>query len=273
MLRFPAVAGQFYPGSESALRQMLAEMVPSVRDRKPALGVMSPHAGFIYSGQVAGKTLAGVQIPEEVIILGPNHHGFGHPAAVFDQGGWATPLADTPVAERLTALILEQCPMTAADPTAHRSEHSLEVQLPILQFLSPGVRIAPICIGHLPLEVLLQMGEGLAAAIKAAGREVLIVASSDMTHFEPGEVARRKDHLAIDRVLALDPVGLYETVLSNRISMCGVLPTVVMLQAVRCLDAQRTELVDYTNSGDVTGDQSDVVGYAGIRIYTSETAG
>lgn len=252
---------------------MLADLAPPAKHPRSALGIMSPHAGFIYSGQVAGKTLAGVRIPEEVVILGPNHHGLGHPAAVFDKGAWATPLGETPVAEQLASLILEQCPMTAADPTAHRSEHSLEVQLPILQFLSPMVRIAPICIGPLPLDMLLQMGEGLAAAVKSVGRQVLIIASSDMTHFEPGELARRKDLLAIDRVLALDPVGLYETVRSNRISMCGVLPTVVMLQAVRCLDANHTELVGYSNSGDVTGDQSDVVGYAGIRIFKAETAG
>jgi len=272
LIRSPAVAGQFYPGRETALRQLLSELAPLGKDRKPALGVMSPHAGYIYSGQVAGKTLAETVIPEEVVILGPNHHGIGHPAAVFDKGAWTSPLGETAIAEQLTAQILSHCPMTAADPTAHRSEHSLEVQLPFLQHLSPQLRIAPVCISHLPLESLLQMGEGLAAAIKAGGRQVLIIASSDMTHFEPGEVARRKDFLAIERVLALDPEGLYATVRSNRISMCGVIPTVVMLQAARCLAANHAELVDYSNSGDVTGDQSDVVGYAGIRIIHSEAA-
>lgn len=267
MVRSPAVAGQFYPGREAALRQMLTDLSSPAEKPKTALGIMSPHAGYVYSGAVAGKTLSATAITDEVVILGPNHHGFGHPAAVFDKGSWATPLGETLIAENLTALILKHCPMTASDPVAHRAEHSLEVQLPFLQALSPEVRIAPICISHLPLDALLQMGKGLAAAIEATEKNVLIISSSDMTHFEAGDVARRKDFLAIEKVLALDPEGLYETVRSNCISMCGVIPTVVMLQAVICLGATGAELVAYSNSGDVTGDQSDVVGYAGVRVY------
>ncbi len=266
MTRHPAVAGQFYPGREMTLRQVLNDLMPPVETQKNALGVMSPHAGYVYSGRVAGKCLSESRISDEVVILGPNHHGVGHPAAVFNKGGWATPLGETAIAEELATLILRHCPMTAPDSVAHRAEHSLEVQVPFLQFLVPRVRIVPVCISHLPLEILLRMGEGLAAAIRETGRSILIVASSDMTHFEPGDVARRKDFLAIDRVLALDPAGLYETVRANRISMCGVIPTVVMLKAALCLGASEAELVDYRNSGDVTGDQSSVVGYAGLRI-------
>jgi AmmeMemoRadiSam system protein B len=129
------------------------------------------------------------------------------------------------------------------------------------------VRIVPICVSQLPLDVLLRMGEGLAGAIRADGTRPLIISSSDMTHFEAGDVARRKDFLAIERALELDPAGLYATVRSNSISMCGVIPTVIMLQAALCLGAKDAELVAYSNSGDVTGDQSDVVGYAGIRVY------
>ena len=267
MIRHPAVAGQFYPGQGPALRQMLTDLIPPVEICKAAIGVMSPHAGYVYSGLVAGKSLSGIRMPEEVVILGPNHHGLGHPAAVFDKGAWDTPLGETAIAEELASMILEHCPMTAQDTVAHRAEHSLEVQLPFLQFLSPEVRIVPLCISHLPLDILLRMGEGLAAAIGARGTNVLILSSSDMTHFEPGDVARRKDFLAIERVLDLDPEGLYATVRSHSISMCGVIPTVVMLKAALCLGATGAELVDYSNSGDVTGDQSDVVGYAGVRIF------
>ncbi len=266
MLRSPAVAGQFYPGREAALRQMLDDMLPAGDEKIAAFGVMSPHAGYVYSGKVAGKTLAGTAIPDKVIILGPNHHGVGHPAAVFEQGSWLTPLGEVRIAEDLTAMILDECPMTAADTVAHRYEHSLEVQVPFLQHLLPEVRIAPICISRLSLDELLQMGEGLASAVASCAVRPLIVASSDMTHFESGAVAHHKDFLAIEKILALDPEGLYDTVRSNCISMCGVIPTVVMLQALNCLGASEAELVAYSNSGDVTGDQSDVVGYAGVRI-------
>lgn len=267
MVRSAAVAGQFYPGHEAALRQMLADLLPTGMKKCPVLGTMSPHAGYVYSGKVAGKTLGGAIIPDRVVILGPNHHGVGHPAAVYEQGSWMTPLGEVRIAEDVTAHILDECPMTLADTSAHQYEHSLEVQVPILQYLAPDVRIAPVCISRLPLEDLLHMGEGLALAAARCAEKPLFVASSDMTHFESGAVARHKDFLAIEKILALDPEGLYDVVRSNCISMCGVMPTVVMLQALKCLGATEAELVAYNNSGDITGDQSDVVGYAGIRIF------
>ena len=267
MLRSPAVAGQFYPGRETSLRQMLDEILPAGEEKRPALGVMSPHAGYVYSGKVAGKIFGGSVIPEKVIILGPNHHGIGHPAAVYEQGSWLTPLGAVRIAEDVTAHILDECPMTAADTAAHQYEHSLEVQVPFLQYLEPDVRIAPVCISRLTLEDLMRMGEGLALAAARCSKTPLFVASSDMTHFESGAVAHHKDFLAIEKILALDPEGLYETVRTNCISMCGVMPTVVMLQALKCLGASEAELVAYSNSGDVTGDQADVVGYAGVRIF------
>jgi len=267
MIRTPAVAGQFYPGQENELRRMLDDLLPSDMDRKTSLGVMSPHAGYMFSGQVAGQTLAGTALPHQVVILGPNHHGAGHPAAVYQRGAWRTPLGDVPIAENLADRILEECPETGADTAAHRFEHSLEVQVPFLQVLVPEVEIVPICISRLPLTALLALGNGLARVLRDLDERPLLLASSDMTHFESGESARRKDFLAIERILDLDPEGLYETVTSNHISMCGVFPTVVMLQATRSLGASKAELVEYSNSGDVTGDQSDVVGYAGVRVF------
>lgn len=266
MLRSAAVAGQFYPGRKDALEATVRSLLPSVAEQVSAIALVVPHAGYVYSGGVAGETYAGIAIPDEVVILGPNHHGRGHLAAVYAHGSWETPLGRTPIAEELAARILKSCPLTAEDELAHLREHSLEVQLPFLQVLAPQARIVPLCIGHLPLESLLLLGDGLAAALLASETMPLIVASNDMSHFESGSTARKKDSLALERVLDLDAEGLYRVVRDNRISMCGVLPVVVMLQAAKALGATRGELICYRNSGDVTGDQSEVVGYAGVRI-------
>lgn len=266
MLRSAVVAGQFYPGQKESLFSTVGSLVVAEPPEQSAIALMSPHAGYIYSGGVAGRTFSNVKIPDEVIILGPNHHGRGHMAAVYSSGSWETPLGRTEISEELAERILSECPMTADDSVAHIPEHSLEVQLPFLQFLAPEISIVPVCIGHLPLQTLLEMGDGLARAIESGKSKPLIVASTDMTHYESGDVAREKDYLALDKVLALDPEGLYTVVREKRISMCGVLPTVVMLRAALALGAQTAELVAYTNSGDVTGDQSEVVGYAGVRI-------
>ncbi len=265
MRRNPAVAGHFYPLDEIQLEKEVADYLPAVEPRE-ALAVISPHAGYVYSGSIAGQTLGSVRIPSRVVILGPNHHGHGHPAAVFSSGSWLTPLGETAIDGELAERILAACPAMAADTLAHRFEHSLEVQLPFIQALSPRTSIVPICLSQLPLEQLLAMGEGLAKAIASCPEEVLIVTSSDMTHYESGEAARQKDMLALDQVVALDPAGLYRTVREQGITMCGVIPAVVMLAAVRRLGADRATLVRYGNSGDVTGDQSEVVGYAGVII-------
>jgi len=266
MQRTPAVAGQFYPGTKQALEQTLSRIIPQVAQKLPAFGLMSPHAGYIYSGGVAGRTFATVSIPPEVVILGPNHHGIGRQVAVFASGSWQLPLGTVPIAEELTAAILAACPQAAADQEAHRFEHSLEVQVPFLQALAPSLAIAPLCIGRADLGSLLALGDELAVALRTRPVLPLIVASTDMTHYESGESARRKDHLALQRVLALDPEGLYHTVYEQRISMCGVLPTVVMLRAALALGATGAELIAYANSGDVTGDQREVVGYAGVIV-------
>ncbi len=271
MIRPAVVAGQFYPGQKESLLKSVESLMPSTVYEQSAIGLMSPHAGYIYSGGVAGQTFSAVKIPDEVIILGPNHHGRGHMAAVYASGTWETPLGQMKIAAALASRILTECPMTAEDSVAHRFEHSLEVQLPFLQCRASDISIVPICISRMPLETLLQLGDGLARAVSSSsstppGSTPLIVASTDMTHYEAGNVARKKDFMALEKVLALDPKGLYDVVQENRISMCGVLPTVVMLQAAIALGATDAELIAYSNSGDVTGDQSEVVGYAGVRI-------
>lgn len=265
MRRNPAVAGQFYPGTAEELRTSLGRLMPVSKETRQAIGIVSPHAGYIYSGAIAGETFGRVQVPRRVVILGPNHHGLGHPAGVYAQGGWLTPLGEAQIDDELATAILDGCPTLARDEACHRFEHSLEVQVPFVQARFPEASIVPICLRGASLEALLEMGRGLGKVLARAG-EVLMVASSDMTHYESGESARRKDMLALQKVLDLDPAGLYDVVLEKGISMCGVVPVVVMLAAALEMGAQKTTLVRYGNSGDVTGDQSEVVGYAGVIV-------
>jgi AmmeMemoRadiSam system protein B len=267
MVRQPVVAGQFYPAEKVDLSATVRSYMKPDVEKKAAIAVMSPHAGYLYSGGVAGKTISYAEIPEEVLILGPNHHGRGHEVAVYSEGAWDTPLGTVPILSDMAELVLAECSMSASDTVAHMFEHSLEVQVPFLQFAQPSLKILPICISHMPLEMLLELGEGVARAIGAMKKKPLIVASTDMTHYESGEAARMKDFMALEKVLSLDPEGLYQVVRDNRISMCGVMPSVVMLQAAKTLGAQKAELIAYSNSGDITGDQSEVVGYAGVRVF------
>jgi MEMO1 family protein len=267
MARMPAVAGQFYPDDPQQLRRMIQPWLEGSVPRRPAAGVVVPHAGYVYSGAIAGATFARIEVPSRVVIIGPNHHGFGHPAAVYADGDWLTPLGSVPIDATFAAALLSAAPETAADPAAHRFEHSLEVQVPFLQLSNAQLRIVPLCLGHLPLDRLLAVGTALGDLITADPEPTLIVASSDMTHYEPGEVARRKDLRAIDQLLALAPEGLLETVRADHTTMCGVLPATVLLAAARRLGCTEAELIRYGNSGDVTGDQREVVGYAGVVVW------
>lgn len=264
MIRQPAVAGQFYPGNEQALRRELQQLMPEVSPKQQVLGVISPHAGYIYSGSTAGKLLAGITIPRAVIILGPNHHGIGSLAALSPEDAWQTPLGTVPIEKRLARLIQQQIPAVQEDAVAHLREHSLEVQVPFLQFLRPDVAIVPICLAFGDYTGCEIVGNGIAAAIKEYDEPVLILASSDMTHYESAERAKQKDRLALDCTLALDPQGLVEVCRSNRITMCGVIPAAVMLVAAKALGATKAELVSYTTSGVVSGDYSQVVAYAAV---------
>lgn len=265
MHREPAVAGQFYPANKDKLRDLIAGFIPQGESRK-VMGVVSPHAGYVYSGAVAGQTLAQARIPDRVVILGPNHHGIGHRAALYPAGCWKTPLGEVVIDEPLARTLLERCSLLTEDPAAHRFEHSLEVQVPFLQFLNPQVRIVPICLGRINLAELMAFGRELGTCLKDIKEDILLVASSDMTHYESAAQAREKDTAAVEKILALDPEGLYQVVAARRISMCGVIPTVAMLAACTELGARSATLVRYANSGEITGDTREVVGYAGLVI-------
>ena len=267
MIRQAAVAGQFYPGSPRELNQELNRLVPDHASKRAALGVVCPHAGYIYSGSTAGRLLSGIDLPQTVVILGPNHHGGGALAALSPEDGWQTPLGTVPIEKRLAALIQQQIPAVQLDSNAHLREHSLEVQVPFLQYLRPDVRIVPLCLAFGDYAGCELLGKGLAAAIHAYGEPVLILASSDMTHYESAQAAKQKDSLALERVLALDARGLVEVCRANRISMCGVIPAAVMLVAVKELGASQAELVAYTTSGEITGDLREVVAYAAVSVW------
>jgi hypothetical protein len=266
MQRMPVVAGQFYPDQADKLRREVEGYLAGAPSPRSAIGIMVPHAGYLYSGAIAGQTFSQIEIPPAVILLGPNHTGHGARLSVFPNGSWTTPLGETLVDGDLAARIVKECPGAMADDLAHRHEHSLEVQLPFIQVLSPTTKIVPVCIGHSALDDLLAFGEALGRVLQQAASRVLLVASSDMTHYEPAEKARQQDLKAVEKILQLDPAGLYHLVLGERISMCGVFPMVVLLAAARLLKARKGTLVHYGNSGDITGDRAEVVGYAGVII-------
>jgi len=267
MQRHAAVAGQFYPGTREQLRTVLSGLIQSVPEKRRVQGIVAPHAGYIYSGAIAGKAYGRIAIPRAVLIIGPNHHGAGAAAALYPEGEWLTPLGPILINPRLTALLQQCVPFTELDGSAHRFEHSLEVQVPFIQYLRPDATLAALCLGHGDFDAVREIGKGVAAAMREYGEDVLIVASSDMTHYEPADSARRKDNLALARAVAFDPEGLLKVCRSERITMCGVIPVAVMLVASRELGASEIELVAYGTSGDITGDNDQVVGYAALSVW------
>ena len=256
-------AGSWYPGTASELTRFLEGATPRV-DAAPALAVLAPHAGYVYSGAIAAETYARVAVPDTAIVLCPNHRVPPPVLAVWAKGSWKTPLGEARVDEELAAALLAATPLLRSDRAPHAREHAVELQLPLLQFRRPGVKIVPIVVATDDEAELREVGAAIGRIIR--GRNVLIVASSDMNHHESAAVSRRKDEKALERVLALDPEGLFRVVQSEHVSMCGVRPTCVALHAAKALGATRAELVRYGNSGDVTGDDESVVGYAGVVV-------
>jgi AmmeMemoRadiSam system protein B len=266
MLREPAVAGRFYPADAAVLRGDLHSYLPPHHQHVSTIACMAPHAGYIYSGAVAGAVFSRIAIPSRCIILCPNHTGRGHPLSLMSEGEWRTPLGDVNINNELAENLLQAFPALTNDAEAHRFEHAIEVELPFLQVIRPEISFVPITVGTSRLVLLEKLGEALAQVIQNFGREVLIIASSDMNHYEDDATTRVKDRKAIEQILALDPVGLHQTVINESISMCGFAPTVVMLTAAKRLSAKKADLVQYATSADVSGDRETVVGYAGIVV-------
>jgi hypothetical protein len=268
-LRRPAVAGLFYPAQPAALLATVQELLAGPHAAATAIAVIAPHAGYVYSGRTAGRVLSGVEVPRRCIVVAPNHTGAGRSeqgGSVYAVGALQTPLADVPVDETLAADLLARCPILEDDPEAHRTEHAVEVMLPFLFARRPDVAIVPIVLGWSDWPRTRTLGEALAAVVKASTEPVLLVASSDMNHYEDAATSRRKDEMALAEVTRLDGEALLDVTKKRRITMCGRAPAAAVLHAAKLLGATRAEVVDYSHSGMTTGDDSSVVGYAGVVI-------
>lgn len=270
MKREAAVAGTFYPGNEKALRSSISGYVTDL-PKERAIAVLSPHAGYAYSGMVAGKVYSKVDIPAAVVLIGPMHRYAGVNFAIFAEGTWHTPLGEVEIDEKLAAALLENCPLVEKNTDAHDGEHCLEVQVPFLQYLSPDVMIVPVLVGTARYDLLKEFGEGLHRSISASGRDVLIVASSDMSHTGSSSAKKQEkisalDVQAVEKFTALDEDGFHKFIVQNDITMCGFAPATSAIVAAKLLGASSGELVDYRTSYEVSRDYSYVVGYAGAIL-------
>lgn len=266
MDRKPAVAGTFYEGTEKDLRSQVASYIPAQREKEEALGVVTPHAGYLYSGPVAGAVYARINPGSTFLIIGPNHTGLGPEASLYARGSWESPLGKVEIDEELAEALVGSSRDITIDTLSHRSEHSIEVQIPFLQYLFRDFKILPLCLGPLDLNRCLNIGRAVVQAVRKAGKKIVLVASTDMSHYVSRDAAKKKDGMALAAMEKRDAVQLYEVVRNNHISMCGVVPTVCMMAACNELGATEASLIKYSTSGDVTGDFSRVVAYAGMLI-------
>jgi len=264
--RSPAVAGQFYFGSASKLTNQVEQYIDKHAQKERVIGIVSPHAGFMYSGSVAGAVYSAIEFPETFLLIGPNHTGLGAQVSLMETGEWEIPTGVFSIDEKLARRIAMSTPFVTKDIQAHMFEHSLEVQLPFIAYFAKGKKIVPLAVLSASVEQCKSIGEGIAKAIREVDYPVVMVASSDMSHYVSDEVARKKDKMATDKILLLDPEGLYEIVGKERISMCGYLPVTIMLFAAKALGAHSARLIKYTTSAEVSGDYDHVVGYAGIVV-------
>jgi MEMO1 family protein len=267
-VRHPAVAGRFYPRDPEALRADLRDYLSPLQQSTPvrSLGCIAPHAGYMYSGHVAGAVFAALEIPELCLVMCPNHTGVGSPLAIVSEGAWETPLGHVPIDSRFAVALKQRCPLLEEDSSAHRAEHAVEVELPFLQSLQLHLRFVPIALGTSQFEPLEQLGDAIASVIAEHKSPVLIIASSDMNHYESDAITRVKDQTAIEPILRLDARALHSVVTQQHITMCGFGPAIAMLTAAKKLGARGAELIKYATSGDVSGDRDLVVGYAGIIV-------
>lgn len=270
MIRSPAVAGQFYSASRDELQREISALCKHhpARKTEDAIGVVSPHAGYIYSGSVAASTLSSINPRSNYIIMGPNHTGLGSQFSISTSDSWSTPLGEVEINKDIVQKLLKNCALIKQDESAHIHEHSIEVQLPFLQSLQNSFLFVPIIISLADIDTYKKIGISLAKTIKELmlEKDTAIIASSDMTHYEPQEKARSQDSKAIEAILNLDEDALVERIEKSDISMCGFAPAAIMIAASKALGAKRARLIKYQTSGDASGDYSSVVGYAGIII-------
>lgn len=266
MIRNPVAAGSFYPATAFRLEVEIRRHLEEGVSREEAIGAVCPHAGYIYSGPVAGAVISRIKLHDVFVILGPNHTGRGVPFSIMTEGSWLTPLGKVKINSELAAEIRDGSSFLREDTEAHLYEHSIEVQLPFLQYFKPDLTFVPLVLSVGPGEVYKEIGQAMARAIKKVGKKAVIIASSDMTHYEPHEVAKRKDSQAIEAILSLNEDELLRRVEELHITMCGYAPTVALIAAAKQLGAREAELVKYQTSAETSGDYSSVVGYVGIII-------
>jgi len=264
MLRRPAVAGQFYPSDPAELTALVQSYTRQQKAVAEVKACLVPHAGYVYSGHVAGVVLGRLKLPKQIVILGVRHYPRGEKAAILSSGAWRTPLGDAAIDEGLAEALKKACPLLREDSVAHGAEHSLEVQVPFLQVLAPGFAFVPIALGTVRFEELVEIGDGIGSVLAGAREEILLLTTSDLNHYENDAVTRMKDGKAIEQLLAMDARGLYDVCRNEEISMCGLGPAVAMLTALKSMGAEKAELVKHATSADVSGDYSAVVGYAGM---------
>lgn len=262
MIREPVCAGAWYPQEKKDIEKYLNLNLK----KEPALGIVSPHAGWMYSGKVAGEVYSRLGKYETYIIIGPNHTGLGAEVSIYSEGIWKMPMGDVPVDAEIAEGIIKTSEFAKSDTLAHSREHCIEVQVPFIQYFNSKVNIVPIIMRTDSLEICYDIANSITTAIKKSNKKILIIASSDMSHYESYEYAKKQDELAIDMILKLDAQGLVKTVLQHGISMCGVFPTAIMLTVAKSLGAKQSSLIKYATSGETSGDCDAVVGYAGIIV-------
>src|SRR5690349_13121002 len=266
MLRLPAVSGRFYPADANELASQVRHFTkdPAGSTPRPALACLVPHAGYMYSGHVAGAVYGTIAIPRKIIVLGVRHSPRGQAAAILTEGAWRTPLGDAQIDGELGGELRKACPLLREDAAAHAGEHSLEVQLPFLQVLAPEFTFVPIALGTVHFESLAEIGTGIGRVLKGAMEPILLLTTSDLNHYEDDTTTRKKDGIAIEQLTAMKPQGLFEVCSREDISMCGLGPAVAMLTALNMIGATKAEVVKYATSADVSRDTETVVGYAGM---------
>lgn len=266
MLRQPAVAGQFYPANPQELERLVLRFTERKKEesKKRVKACLVPHAGYVYSGHVAGAVFGQIELPKKIVILGVRHFPRGEDAAILTEGAWRTPLGDAPIDSPLARKLLKNCALLKEDSIAHEKEHSLEVQIPFLQVLAPKCSFVPIALGTIQFDELQEIGKQIARTIAESEEEILLLTTSDLNHYEDDATTRKKDAKAISQLEALDARGLFDVCRAEKISMCGLGPVVAMIVALNLLGATRAETVKYATSADVSGDYRKVVGYAGM---------
>lgn len=265
-VRTPSAAGTFYPRRPQELREAV-ESCLSEHEHAEALAAVVPHAGYRYSGPVAGAVYARVSIPRDVVLLAFHHRGAGAPVAVWTEGSWTTPLGEVPVNADLAKRIAGSCPGAVADERGHLEEHSAEVQLPFLQVLRPDVRVVPVAlsVGLEDAAALAVFGRSLARVIS----EELVVCSTDLNHYADHEKTMEQDRRVIEPMERLDEQGLVGAIREHRVSMCGFAPAIATIAYAKARGAKRAVTVAHRTSGDATGERERCVGYVGMIVRKS----